>query len=222
MSEEKLKPLIYQKIFNVMKDIEYMEKDGEVSFNKTHYRYLSAEKIVENCRKEIIKQQLIIYPCSCITDSYEGSQKDITITYRVLAIEDGSFIDVQVTGGGHDSTDKKSYKAMTGAYKYALRQTFMIETGDNDPDKTPSKPQGRQPAPKVDDLKDPKSDKPVTEKQLKRMYAMANEAEVDFAVLDEQIKKKYKIEHKSEMSMKEIDEVFTYLEKEIKAKENGQ
>ena len=121
-----------------MKDIEYMQKDGKVEFNKTKYNYLSAEKIVENVRKEMIKQKLIIYPCDCYTDNFDGSEKDITITYKIVAIEDGSSIDVQVAGGGHDSTDKKTYKALTGAYKYALRQTFMIETGDNDPDKTPS------------------------------------------------------------------------------------
>jgi hypothetical protein len=38
--------------------------------------------------------------------------------------------------------DKATAKAMTGAYKYALRQTFCIETGD-DPDKDPSVDQER-------------------------------------------------------------------------------
>lgn len=46
-------------------------------------------------------------------------------------------ISVQALGEGADSGDKALNKAMTGAYKYALRQTFMIETGD-DPDITPS------------------------------------------------------------------------------------
>ena len=135
---KKTQPMVYQKILNVMSDIEYMPKDGDIAFKTTKYKYLSAEKIVENVRKEMIKQKLIIYPCQCSTDNTDDSQKDITITYKIVAVEDSSFIDVQVTGGGHDSTDKKSYKALTGAYKYALRQTFMIETGDNDPDKTPS------------------------------------------------------------------------------------
>ena len=139
---------IHQKIFNIMKDIEYMPKDGDIAFGKTKYKYLSAEKIVENVRKEMIKQQLIIYPCECMTENTNGSDKDITITYKIVAIEDGSSIDVMVAGGGHDSTDKKTYKALTGAYKYALRQTFMIETGDNDPDKTPS---GKGPKP-ISDL----------------------------------------------------------------------
>ena len=159
---EILPGLIYQKIFNVMSDVEYMPKDGKVEFGKTKYSYLSAEKIVENCRKEIIKQKLIIWPIKCTTENTAGSEKDITATYRILAIEDGSFIDAQVTGGGHDSTDKKSYKAMTGAYKYALRQTFMIETGTDDPDR---QGKGNGKAPATDDER--KDERPVTEKQLK-------------------------------------------------------
>ena len=155
---------IYQKIFNVMNDTERIPKDGKVEFGKTKYKYLSAEAIVENIRAEMIKQKLIIYPIACTTDSVVGSGKDITVTYRVLAIEDASFIDVQVTGGGHDSTDKKSYKAMTGAYKYALRQTFMVETGDNDPDRTPSG-KGKSPV-KPDDLKDPV----MSESDVKKLF----------------------------------------------------
>ena len=40
------------------------------------------------------------------------------------------------SGEGSDTGDKASNKALTGAYKYALRQTFCIETGD-DPASTP-------------------------------------------------------------------------------------
>ena len=46
----------------------------------------------------------------------------------------GESIEVDAVGEGSDSGDKSANKAMTGLYKYALRQTFCIETGD-DPDK---------------------------------------------------------------------------------------
>jgi hypothetical protein len=51
-------------------------------------------------------------------------------------------IDVFATGEGADSGDKSGNKASTGMLKYALRQTFLIETGD-DPDSTPSDGQAR-------------------------------------------------------------------------------
>ena len=57
-----------------------------------------------------------------------------------------TFIDTWAVGEGSDAGDKSANKAMTGLYKYALRQTFCIETGD-DPDRHASeerapKPQG--------------------------------------------------------------------------------
>jgi hypothetical protein len=52
-------------------------------------------------------------------------------------VHSDTYIDIQTTGEGADSGDKSSNKAMTGGYKYALRQVFCIETGD-DPDKYPS------------------------------------------------------------------------------------
>ena len=130
---------IYERIANVMKNVDYMKKDGDVEFKNTKYKYLSAEKIVSNIRKEMIKEGLIIYPVGVEITNQTQYEKDILVTYRIADIE-GNSITVQVPGGGYDTTDKKTYKAMTGAYKYALRQTFMIETGDDDPDKTPSKP----------------------------------------------------------------------------------
>lgn len=55
----------------------------------------------------------------------------------VIAHVDGETMNVTAIGEGIDSGDKASYKAATGALKYALRQSFIIETGD-DPDKTSS------------------------------------------------------------------------------------
>jgi len=51
----------------------------------------------------------------------------------------GTQITVDAYGEGSDSGDKSLNKAMTDMYKYALRQTFMIETGD-DPDKDKQEP----------------------------------------------------------------------------------
>ncbi len=221
---EILEALIHQKILNVMSSVKYMPKDGNVKLKTGGYKYLSAEEIVKNIRAEMIKQGLIIWPVSCRTDEVGQTQKDITMTYRILAVEDGSFINVQVTGGGHDSMDKKSYKAMTGAYKYALRQTFMIETGKDDPDKTPSS-KGRDTSEEKDPLvgdnhtdntegSTPK-DKLVTQAQLKKMMTMVGVAGIDADKFDVKIKKDLKIESKNQMTMEQIDPIFDYLDKRI-------
>lgn len=125
---------IYEKILAVMQDVEYLQKDGNVSFGKTNYNYLSEEKITGSIRTSLIKNRLIMFPVNCEQVQSESTFDEIIMTYRIVDVDDlKSFIDVQTKGCGHDSGDKKSYKAMTGAFKYAQRQTFMISTGD-DPD----------------------------------------------------------------------------------------
>lgn len=70
----------------------------------------------------------------------------ILATFELLHCS-GDKLDVQTFGEGIDSGDKAFNKAMTGAMKYALRQTFCVETGD-DPDDTPSHEQERKPVAK--------------------------------------------------------------------------
>ena len=169
---------IYKKILAIMDSVEYMPKDGEIEFGKTRYKYLSAEKIVQNIRKEMIAQKLILYPAKTEVTNQSGSEKDIIITYRMVDTEDGSSIEIQVPGGGYDSADKKTYKALTGAYKYALRQTFMIETGDDDPDKVASD--------KVKATGNPGKKQPakMTETQIKNLFMKHHNGNTDEAKSD--------------------------------------
>jgi len=60
-----------------------------------------------------------------------------------------------------------------------------------------------------------KAIKTVTEKQIKRYYALVKEAGLDSKKTDEHLKKKYNVEHKSELTIEQIDEVFAGLEKRI-------
>jgi hypothetical protein len=52
-------------------------------------------------------------------------------TTRFTHAPSRTYIVVKAYGEGSDAGDKSTKKAATGLYKYALRQTFMIETGDN-------------------------------------------------------------------------------------------
>ena len=64
-------------------------------------------------------------------------------------------VDVHAMGEGMDAGDKAGNKAATGLLKYALRQTFLIETGD-DPDANSSVEMERAQA--FADKQTPKSD----------------------------------------------------------------
>lgn len=56
-----------------------------------------------------------------------------TFTFR--HVDSSETITTAFPGTGMDSGDKAIYKAMTGALKYCLRQTFLVATGD-DPEAT--------------------------------------------------------------------------------------
>lgn len=72
----------------------------------------------------------------CVGQTSGGKPTNITTLRAVVRFthaESGTFVDVEALGEGSDSSDKSGNKAMTCAFKYALRQLFCIETGD-DPD----------------------------------------------------------------------------------------
>lgn len=104
-----------------------------------HYNFASEGDFIAEVRPLMVEAKLICYPLKVFSyPSRTPSEKQVlingTATYRFEDVEDGSFIDIEVPYSGADSTDKAPYKAMTGARKYALRQAFLIETGD-DPEK---------------------------------------------------------------------------------------
>lgn len=136
---------VAKKILEVMKCVDYLQKDGKVEYGRTKYSYLSEEKITTEIRKALCEVGLILYPTKMeiigeretTTKSGTAAILNILSTYRVQDAESGEYIEVQALGEGMDSGDKTVYKAMTGAFKYAQRQTFMIPTGD-DPDQISS------------------------------------------------------------------------------------
>jgi hypothetical protein len=137
---------IYQKISEVMKNIEYLTKDDKVEFGTTKYKAISEEKVTTAVRKELIKQGIVIIPIEQQSENKELIRTDksvnmltsVHIKYRIQNIDDiNDYIEVESSGTGVDTQDKGVGKAMTYAYKYMLLRTFAIPTGE-DPDKISS------------------------------------------------------------------------------------
>ena len=124
---------VAKKISQVMEKVQYLKKDGKVSYGRTSYAYLSEEKITQELNKAFREVGLIIYPSKMDIAKNEGNIAQIVATYRIQDTESDEYIEVQTIGEGQDKGDKKMNKAMTAAFKYAQRQSFMIPTGD-DPD----------------------------------------------------------------------------------------
>ena len=55
---------IYQKINEVMKNIEYLAKDDKVEFGTTKYKAISEEKVTTAVRDQLVKQGIVIIPVS--------------------------------------------------------------------------------------------------------------------------------------------------------------
>lgn len=128
---------LYEKIAEVMKDIQYLSKDGNIEYKTTKYKAISEEKVTTAVRKSLIEHKLIIYPAKQ-DHKKEGALSTVDVIYRIVNIENPEeYIEVASSGTGADTQDKGVGKAMTYAYKYMLLRTFAIPTGE-DPDKIAS------------------------------------------------------------------------------------
>lgn len=127
---------IYDKIHNIMEDVQYMAKDATIAYKDVNYRGLSEEKVTTAMRTALVKYGVIVFP---IEQSHhrDGTLTTVDVKYRFVDIEDGSYIDVVSSGTGSDTQDKGVGKAMTYAFKYMWLRTFALPTGE-DPDKISS------------------------------------------------------------------------------------
>ena len=128
---------IYQKIAEVMKDIQYLCKDDHVQYGQTNYKAVSEEKVTSTVRESLINNGIVIVP---VEQSHhrEGTLSTVDVAYRIQNIDDiEDYVIAKSSGTGADTQDKGVGKAMTYAYKYLLLRTFAIPTGE-DPDKISS------------------------------------------------------------------------------------
>ncbi len=133
------------KINLVMQKVCNLGKDGRIQ-GGGNYAYLSEEKITTALHEAFTEVGLVIAPTAMeIIENREDATRSggilhltrILVTYQLTDKDDGDIMVIQALGEGSDSGDKTLNKCMTAAYKYALRETFMISTGD-DPDQQAS------------------------------------------------------------------------------------
>jgi hypothetical protein len=136
---------IYGALADVMARVGYVYKSGQTTFGD-RYTYAGEADLIRALRPAMV-QAGVIGPAPRVLSSEvvehaptrKGARQfraEVLVEY-VFAHRDGSTFSVTVAGCGVDTGDKVVSKAMTNAYKYALRQTFCIETGD-DPDRQSS------------------------------------------------------------------------------------
>lgn len=137
---------LYQRIREVMREVEYLNKDKQVGDGGYSYKAVSEESVTGTVREKMIKHGLVMFPVAQVHKHEELPRMDkygkasilsfttVDVTYKLANVDDMTQFELIASSGtGVDPQDKGVGKAMTYAYKYALLRTFGIPTG-NDPD----------------------------------------------------------------------------------------
>ena len=130
---------IHEAINAVMNEVGYVKKSKSGGLN---YSFAGESALIAAIRPSMVEHGIYMSVANIRELKREtyptksGTIMNNTIITGVVrfAHVSGSEILVESIGEGSDVGDKSANKALTGLYKYALRQTFCIETGD-DPDK---------------------------------------------------------------------------------------
>jgi hypothetical protein len=132
-----------------MRDVGYVQKAGHNDFQ--NYKYATEADAIGALRPAMIKHGLCMIPSVESVEQDEWGNTNVLMHYRILD-EEGNFLSFRAAGSGNDKNskgvgDKGIYKALTGASKYALLKTFMMETGD-DPEVPSQQEKESKPEPK--------------------------------------------------------------------------
>lgn len=142
---------IHEAINEVMQEVGYVKKQKAGNLN---YTFAGEAALISALRPAMVEHGIYMHVLkieNVTRENYTTAKGTAMVNTVISAIirfahVSGTYIDVASTGEGSDAGDKSANKAMTGLYKYAMRQTFCIETGD-DPDKFQSD-ERKTPAPK--------------------------------------------------------------------------
>jgi ERF superfamily len=129
-----------QKLAEVRRRIGYIQKRGlNERFN---YTYVTAADMAGAVGDALADLGVVVIPSlesishETVTPNQAFPQNvtRVVMSYTFMDIDSSEQLTVKIPGEGRDPGDKGPYKAMTGALKYALLQSFLIATGDDPED----------------------------------------------------------------------------------------
>jgi ERF superfamily len=126
-----------EKFAEVRRRLGYVQKRGH---NERHnYSYVTAADLAGSVGDILAELGVVVIPqLQSISTETPRSSSDriarVVMNYRFVDAQSGEELSVRVAGEGADPGDKAPYKAMTGALKYALLQSFLLATGDDPED----------------------------------------------------------------------------------------
>jgi hypothetical protein len=131
-----------QKLAEVRRRIGYVQKRGHNE--RFNYSYVTAADIAGSVGDLLAQLGVVVIPRledisyeSAAGRSEAARMARVIMAYTFADVDSGEEIIAKVAGQGLDAGDKAPYKAMTGALKYALLQSFLLATGDDPEDERP-------------------------------------------------------------------------------------
>jgi len=160
---------IHEALAAIYREVGYVHKSGKVDSFGAKYTYAGEADLIAAVRPSMVDHEVYMHVAQVLNREHESFTNAkgtlmhhvrLDVLVRFAHGTSGTFIDCMASGEGIDSGDKATPKALTGAFKYAIRQTFCIETGD-DPDGTPSSDQERREPAATNGHRDPLPEYPV-------------------------------------------------------------
>jgi len=145
---ECLKPNIYQRLNNIRREVQYLQKDASVS----GYRAITHDFVTSAIRQHLIDNGVLTIPRQKsweLRDTGKTTSKDTPFTVFVgtydidFVNEDppNDFVTVTITATAEDTADKNPGKCLSYAVKYACLKVFNIETGESEESRHDQKPE---------------------------------------------------------------------------------
>lgn len=139
LAEDPVRLNLRQKLAEVRRRIGYIQKRGHNE--RFNYSYVTAADIAGSVGDLLSELGVVVIP-SLENITYESTpgrgettrMARVVMAYTFSDVDSGEEIVAKVAGQGLDTGDKAPYKAMTGALKYALLQSFLLATGDDPED----------------------------------------------------------------------------------------
>ena len=127
---------LLQRINEVRKAIDYIQKDKSVSTGGGSYRAVTHDTVTALVRGHMVTHGIVVWPY--LVDSMSMPREEGSKQFRYEATYDFTFANVEaaedvliirIQAHAMDNADKAPGKALSYATKYALLKLFNLETG---------------------------------------------------------------------------------------------
>ena len=130
---------LYQRINEVRKAINYVQKDKSVSTGGGSYKAVTHDQVTGMVREHMVKHGIVSYPI--LVESKSNAKEGDAKQFRYEATYDIVFVNIEdpsdklcirIQAHAMDNADKAPGKALSYAKKYALLKLFELETGEDE------------------------------------------------------------------------------------------